>query len=322
MTVVLALAVLLSGPEQASGTPTGVPDSMAALGDSITRAMDADGDPLHLGDQLPYSWSTGDSSAVQSHYYRIRRQYNPITDNYYNRAVSGAKMTNLNGQALLALSDDAGVEYVTILMGANDVCTYSEAEMTPVETYRSQFQQAMDTLTQGTAGQARRIFVASIPDIYQLWAVLHDNPSAVTVWNTYYVCHSLLVNPTSEAQADVDRRARVRQRNIDFNTVLSEVCALYAQCRFDNNVVFDGGVEASQVSTLDYFHPSITGQANIASVTWDATYDFPLPIGGVAELPEAADSSHSGYVVVAVLAGAALAALGAGGWFARRRRLG
>ena len=319
LAMVLALTVLLPGPQKASGSPTGPPDSMDGLGDSITRAMDADGIPAHFGDQLQYSWSTGDSGAVQSHYYHIRHSYSPITGHNDNDAVSGAKMVDLNGQAQTAVADEVGYEYVTILMGANDVCTSTEGTMTAVETYRTQFRQAMDTLTTGLP-QAR-IFVASIPDIYQLWVILHDNPTAVAVWN-YGICQSLLANPTSHDQADQDRRDRVRQRNIDFNTVLSEECTTYSQCRFDNNVVFDGALEVSDVSTLDYFHPSITGQKKIASGTWEVTYDFHLPVGGVAELPDASDSSNAGYVVVAVLAGAALVALGGGGWFARRRRLG
>ena len=318
LAVVLALLVLLPSPEGAFGIPTGIPDSIAGLGDSITRAMDADGNPAHYGDQPQYSWTTGDSSAVESHYYRIRHSWSPITGHNYNDAVSGAKMIALNGQAQTAVSQ--AVEYVTILMGANDVCTATEGTMTTVDAYRTQFHQAMDTLTTNLPNA--RIFVASIPDIYQLWVILHDNPTAVAVWNAGSICQSLLANPTSEAQADVDRRARVRQRNIDFNTVLSEVCALHPKCRFDNNAVFDGGIEVSQVSTFDYFHPSITGQANIASVTWDATFDFPLPVGGVAELPDASDSSAPDYVLVAVLAGVALVTLGAGGWYARRRRLG
>ena len=84
----------------------------------------------------------------------------------------------------------------------------------------------------------------------------------------------MLANPTSTAQADVERRERVRQRNIDFNTALWEVCALYVRCRFDNNDVFNWQFVASDVSTFDYFHLSIAGQTALASVTWDATYSF------------------------------------------------
>ncbi len=110
--------------------------------------------------------------------------------------------------------------------------------------------------------------MASIPDIFRLWEILHTNSLAVFIWNTLGICKSLLANPISMAQADVDRRARVRQRNIDFNTQLAEVCALYPQCRFDGNAGFDFQFETSDVSTLDYFHPSVAGQANGASGAW------------------------------------------------------
>ena len=264
----LALAALLASPSPkgASGITDGYPDSMASLGDSITRAMNPE---LSLpGDQPQYSWSTGDNSTVESHYYRILQENGDIDGNNFNDAVSGAKMAALNGQAQTAVSQ--GVEYVTILMGANDVCTLSEATMTDVETFRSQFQQAMVTLTSGLPDA--RIFVASIPDIYHLWFILKGNPTAVSRWNSFSICHSLLENPTSTAQADVDRRDRVRQRNIDFNTQLAEVCAMYTNCFFDNEAGFNSQFEPIHVSTGDYFHPSIAGQTSTASVSWDAGF--------------------------------------------------
>ncbi len=261
----LALAaLLLPSPEQASGVTGGYPDSMASLGDSITRA--ANPEPALLGDQPQYSWSTGDNSEVQSLYYRILQQNSAISGNNYNDAVSGARMTDLNGQAQTAVGQ--GVEYVTILMGANDVCTSSEATMTPVETFRSQFQQGLDTLTLGLPDA--RIFLATIPDIYNLWFILKDNASARFMWSTFSICQSLLANPTSTSQTDVERRDRVRQRNIDFNTQLGEVCAQYTACLFDYNAGFETQFEPAHVSTLDYFHPSIQGQTLAASVSWGA----------------------------------------------------
>jgi hypothetical protein len=44
------------------------------------------------------------------------------------------------------------------------------------------------------------------------------------------------------------------------------------------------------------------------------------PVGGIAALPDASGSSSRNYVPLAGLA-AALGALGAGGWYARRRRV-
>ena len=45
----------------------------------------------------------------------------------------------------------------------------------------------------------------------------------------------------------------------------------------------------------------------------------PTPVGGIAELPEVSDSSAPNYIALAALAAAALVALTAGTWYARRR---
>ena len=47
----------------------------------------------------------------------------------------------------------------------------------------------------------------------------------------------------------------------------------------------------------------------------------PLPVGGLAELPEVSGSSGPNYIALAGLAAAALVALSAGAWYARRRWL-
>jgi hypothetical protein len=46
------------------------------------------------------------------------------------------------------------------------------------------------------------------------------------------------------------------------------VCASYPSCRFDGNVVANYAFTAAQVSTYDYFHPSVAGQAKLAEITW------------------------------------------------------
>jgi GDSL-like Lipase/Acylhydrolase len=265
----LCAGVLADGRDTAWATTSGVPDSMAALGDSITQATNFD--QSHFGSNPTYSWATGTQSVVQSVYARTLAGNPNITGKNFNYSVNGAKMVDLNSQAVNVNGTPGGVELVLTEMGGNDVCTSTEASMTPVATYRTQFQTAMNTLTTGFPN--RRILALSVPDVFQLWAVLHDNPNAVNFWNGVQICQSLLANPTSMAQADVDRRARVRQRNIDFNTQLSEVCALYPKCQFDNNGVFNAGFSAADVSNLDYFHPSLQGQINLAAGAW-AGYDM------------------------------------------------
>jgi lysophospholipase L1-like esterase len=252
----------------AGASSAAYPSSMASTGDSITRAFNDCFFPFI--DCPSASWSTGTNSTVNSHYRRILAANPAISGRNYNFAVSGADMADLNGQVQRAVSQ--GVEYVTILMGANDVCASSEAGMTPVSTFRAQYDQALATLA-GLPGV--RVFVASIPNIYNLWAIYRDSFSARTVWALAGICQSMLANAGSNASADVARRERVRQRNIDYNTQLAAGCAVYFMCRFDGNAVFNTAFVRSDVSTRDYFHPSIAGQAKLANVTWAATFAFP-----------------------------------------------
>lgn len=267
--VVALVAVAAGGQRDAAAFTNGAPDSMGSLGDSITQA--ANFDVGHFGNNPEFSWSTGSEATVQSLYYRILQGNPNISGKNFNYSVSGNRMTHLNGQAINLNGTPGGIEFVTIEMGGNDVCTSNEATMTPVATYRAQFQTAMDTLTTGFP--SRRVFVASVPDVFQLWEILHANENARNFWNAFSICQSLLANPESMLPADVQRRANVRQRNIEFNTQLAEVCALYSQCTFDNNAIFNGGFTAADVSDLDYFHPSLSGQTNLAAGAW-AVYDI------------------------------------------------
>jgi len=264
----LALASVFLVSAVPAGAIPPIPNSMASTGDSITRGFNACG---WFVDCTNESWSTGGDSAVNSHYLRILAKNSAISGHNLNDAKSGTKMVDLNGQATTAVGQ--GVQYVTILMGANDACTSSESTMTDVTTYRSQLDTALATLKNGLPNAA--IFVASVPDIYRLWYIGHTSSSAVSAWNGFGICQSMLANPTSTAQADVDRRARVRQRVIDYNTQLAQACTNYgANCKFDGNAIFNYQFVLSQVSTWDYFHPNKSGQAVLASVSYAAGFGW------------------------------------------------
>jgi lysophospholipase L1-like esterase len=258
-------AIALVGAGVAQGAPA-YPSSMASTGDSITRAYNTGVFPYV--DNPSASWSTGTSSTVVSHYTRLLAKNPSLTGHAYNDAKSGAKMADLNGQMATVVGQKPG--YVTVLMGANDVCTSSESTMTSVDAFSASFTQAMTTVTAGSPSTL--VYVVSIPNIYQLYTVLKGNRTARSVWALFGICQSMLANPTSTSQADVDRRARVLQREEDFNTALAQVCATFNQCRFDGGAVFNTAFAASDISTRDYFHPSLSGQAKLASVSWSAGY--------------------------------------------------
>jgi lysophospholipase L1-like esterase len=260
-----AAAVIATLAAASSATAQTVPpDSMASTGDSITRAFNTG--LLPFTDAPRNSWSTGSRTYVWSHYRRILAVNWRIFGHNYNDARSGAKMRDLAGQ--MATVNAQHVDYVTVLMGANDACASSEAAMTPVADFRAQFTQAMETVTAGSP--AALVYVVSIPNVYRLWQILHDNPSARLAWRLTGFCKSMLANPGSTAPEDEARRKRVRDRIIDYNEELATVCGRYVMCHFDGNAVFAYPFEPRHVSTRDYFHPSLEGQRALAETTWDA----------------------------------------------------
>jgi len=264
-TLATAAACLAAAPSAALAV---YPNSMSALGDSITRAFNTCSFPFI--DCPQNSYATGTNTTVNSFYLRIRAANPAVTGNAFNDARSGARMRDLPGQATTAAG--RGVEYVGIEMGANDACTSSEETMTSVASYRADFETAINNLRTRLPGA--RISVGSLPNIYQLWSIFSRNRSALSTWRNLGICQSMLRNAESSARADEERRQRVLQRVVEFNTVLREVCATYAQCKFDNNVGFNYRFETGDVSTRDYFHPSITGQRHIAEIEWGATWVF------------------------------------------------
>lgn len=265
--VVLTLSIMFvtvtSGTVATAASSPPLPGSMAATGDSMTQAADV---CCWYGDHPANSWSTGDAwwDGVSSHYERIRAAKPTIAGHQYNDAVSGARMSDAPAQAQRAVAQQA--KYVTILMGANDLCTSSTATMTPADTFQAQFRQTLTILSSGLPAHAH-IFVSSIPNVYQLWSLYHGDPVAEWVWSTAHICQSLL----SPSNTDTDRQA-VRDRETEFNAILAQECGQYRNCRFDGNAVFNYAFTRNDISQLDYFHPSLAGQARLAEVTWRASW--------------------------------------------------
>jgi lysophospholipase L1-like esterase len=259
----VALALLAPAAAQAR---IPYPKSIAATGDSLTRA--AGTGLLPWTDNPAGSWSTGTNTSVNSHYLRLLALNPKIRGKNYNDARSGAKMGELASQMGTVVGQRA--EYVTVEMGGNDVCAANEAAMTSVADYRAQFRAGLDRVTTGLPNV--KVFVASVPNIYHLWQLYHDDLFAQVAWSTFGVCQTMLANPTSTAQSDVDRRARVLQRIVDYNAALADVCAAYRQCLFDGNAAFNAQYTKADVGHFDYFHPSLTGQASFAAGTWAVSY--------------------------------------------------
>ena len=268
--VLIAVAAMVATAGAAPATaadPGPPPSSMASIGDSITRGFNACG---FFFDCTSRSFSTGSTGSVNSQYLRIRAVNPAINGRNFNHGETGARADDMPAQAQ-SVVNRGGVQYVTMLIGANDACTSSEATMTPPTTFRAHIDTALATLKAANM----RVEVISIPNVNRLWEVGRTSGSARNTWSLFGICQSLLANPTSTAQPDVDRRARVHQRVVDFNAQLAAACAAYGPaCAFDGNAVFGFPFQLSHVSTWDYFHPNTSGQAVLASISYAAGFGW------------------------------------------------
>jgi lysophospholipase L1-like esterase len=274
--VVLGLFALAceAGADSATPPPTGsagakgFPSSIAALGDSITVGFGSCGTYVVCGRN---SWVTGTASGVDSHYRRIRAKNAKIDGNVHNFAKPGAEADSLAGQAARAV--EAKAQYVTVLIGANDACAGRTADMTSVATFRKEIDAGLARLRKGLPKS--RVLVASIPDLYRLWELGHEDAQAVRTWNRLGICPTMLANPASDTDADNTRRRAVRDRIDAYNEQLRKACRSYGKkCRWDEGRVHAVRFGLNLVNHVDYFHPNMEGQHELSEVTWPRRFTW------------------------------------------------
>jgi lysophospholipase L1-like esterase len=269
MAAIVALACEGGGrpgrPDPSAPPPSpvkGLPSSMAALGDSISAGV---GSCVALTSCRRNSWSTGDGLRINSHYRRIRKANPQMRGNAENVAEPRARADGLAAQAA---DVPAGVNYVTVQIGANDACLGGIDNMTPVGEFRA-------AVADGLAAVRRRapratVLVTSIPDIYRLWEIGRGSDKVVRAWDRG-VCPALLADPRSDSEAARSRRSAFRARIDAYNKQLAAACRAYGRrCRWDGGAVHGVRFTLDMLNPLDYFHPDADGQNALA----DATYFF------------------------------------------------
>ncbi|MFE1112448.1 SGNH/GDSL hydrolase family protein [Streptomyces rochei] len=237
------------------------PESVAAVGDSITRGFDA---CTVLSDCPEVSWATGSSTKVDSLAVRLLGRAE-AAEHSWNYAVTGARMADLTGQMTRAAARKP--ELVAVMVGANDACRATTSAMTSVADFRAQFREAMGALREKLP--KAQVYVASIPDLKRLWSQGRTNPLGKQVWKLG-ICPSMLGDADALDAAATLRRNTVRDRVADYNEVLREVCAKDRRCRTDDGAVHAFRFGTDQLSRWDWFHPSVDGQARLAEIAYRA----------------------------------------------------
>ena len=236
----------------------------------MTRAFNV-GTNTAWSDAPEYSWATGDNPAVNSDYRRLSRLNGRVRE--FNVAKTGSTMADLQRQLREAAAFK--VDYVSILMGANDLlrmmrrtggrCTVVPSGMTPVATFTAEFRAALEAFT--TLRPSARIMVVSIPNVPRLWSLFGDDVAVQAVWQRNGGCTAPASDPRNDAA-----RAIAARRIVAYNAALARVCRAFARCRWDGGATYRYPFAKTDFSPVDYFHPNVNGQRRIAEIVWRAGY--------------------------------------------------
>ena len=270
---VAAIAIGLAGCAAPAAAPVELDDletppavatvtAIGALGDSISLGVNACAEP---GRCLASSWASGDDPAVASVALRVGQ-----VSGEFPEVVNAAKDGGTVADAVARVDEviAAQPELVVMLLGGNDACDASLDGMTSVENYRTSYSALLTQLRTGIPDV--RILAMSVPDLGRLWEIGHVNSAAVDVWDESPSCGNLLGDAAATDAAAVERRDAVLQRIEEYNAVIQELCTIDAGCISDGGALHEYQFEPEEISSIDYFHPSVAGEAVIAEIAWTA----------------------------------------------------
>jgi lysophospholipase L1-like esterase len=236
--------------------------SIAAAGDSITVAYNADGIPNIFGqtyEQYEVSWALGISTRVNSLAQRLSEgdpefSWDAVSDNY---AFAGANIADLRGQ-VTRIVQNGPYDYVTIFIGHNDICDASTPEgMLDPATFETRFTRAMDILY--SQDNPPDVVVSSLARVADLYAAGKDNSWCNYIWSLGRVCR-VVTSGNAEYIAQADQRTR------DYNEILESYADYYGYTYVSQ--IYDETFTLDDLSAFDCFHPNVSGQNRIANIIW------------------------------------------------------
>lgn len=288
-TTVTALAISFT-PQTAKAD---YPNRMVSIGDSISTGFDLE---WLCGPGFPdcpeFNWSTGPYN-YKSHYNQIR-SFNPYIQ-YANVAHDGKRYDDFPEQATSAVAYQA--DYTTVMLGGNDICRDTVANIPSNTMIEQYFRAGMNTLMQGGV---KNVLIVGIPDgealfsvafnkltregltCNQLWynlslAKKHYCPTWLGAEITTNIFDSCFYYPFTCSRARQRRAAATARRN-SINDLLQTLAGEYAANNPDKKIKyipFTTGFTANDVNNVDCFHPSKAGQIKLGDDTFKRGIAFP-----------------------------------------------
>ncbi len=280
LAVVLGIGLCATAVRPAAGgllPGQATPKRLFSNGDSITRAFDAD----FPADNLNTSWVNGyfgfweqlfGLPNVKAHNQRVTANFGSSGRTNVIAAVNGARMDDLATQA--AASAGRNISYSTVMLGGNDVCRDTIADLPSDAEFEANLRAGMATLLQNLPGNAT-VQVVNIPNIKRLYDIGQDKTAlgivdcevlwAGTVLG--FPCGSMLSPFNSEAD-----RLYVQSRNVGYNAIIQRVVAELDAA--NSEFLFSADAYAfnfvqNEISNIDCFHPSWRGQRTLSREVWN-----------------------------------------------------
>lgn len=228
------------------------------------------------------SWAGGYDKhrKVYSHSYRLSAMAG-LDDRAIptaNVAVSGAESADIYDQMLRLNEwsennhDQAYPDYVTLMIGPNDVCADSAREMVSDTDYYSNVTNVVDEIL--SKSPKTKIMMGGIPNIESLRRVarkarLHVGLKCEQLWKTIKIC------PTLTTIDDPNERAMVANRVAQYNTALRDIASTRSESHGDRiryaNKPYEMEFTSKDLS-VDCFHPNPEGQQKLADSTFESTW--------------------------------------------------
>jgi lysophospholipase L1-like esterase len=262
-----------------------LPALLGAIGDSYSQAWSVS--PANLYDHTQFSWviGTDKNDGVLSLLERFRAL--KVSPTVVDAATSGKKMDDAERQANLVVAAakklSAGqTAYVTFELGTNDLCASPDYRTDPA-TFEAHVQAAVSILRAGLP-RGSRILMLSVPDFPHFRAITQASPAAVALLakpNNRNRCVPYL--GTSSASMIVEADSDLAQYNASLKAACDDIDShegttgqLY--CTYNAALLSESDFVLKDLSTEDYFHPSLTGQAKMAENAWRADVWASMPL--------------------------------------------
>ena len=290
-----------------------LPTMLAAIGDSYSQAWSVSSS--YKRDHPEFSWVVG--TAKLNGFSSLRERFEALGDHLkvVDAATSGKKMSDALSQATNVVTQAAKLPpdstvYVTFELGTNDLC---DDPMTAATDFETQLRSAVSILQTGLPAGSR-ILMLSIPDFSHFYAITQADPMAVATLNAHpTTCPPFLGSDTMYTMKEA--RATLASYDSILVAVCSEIEATMGpanrlHCRSNPKSLAEHDFTIKDLSRVDYFHPSLSGQAKMAEAAWKAGYWSPVPLPlGAAVAPGRGSGGGVTTAVMDFVAGAPFFAL-------------